>query len=153
MGSNIVFHVTAKIREIVEKEEEVNYKKRMGDQWVKDLKKLNTDWNKPYLTTAPYLIVVFKQVHGISDNGERTTNYYHEISVSIACGFLIAAIHQAGLVTLTSTPLNAGPAIRNLLNREKNEKLVVLLPVGYPSKDCKVPDLSRKVLKDIMVVA
>jgi len=145
--------VKAKIREIIEREEEINYKQRMGDRWVNDLERLNTDWNKEYLTTAPYLIVVFKQTYGIDPaTGEKIVHHYHEISVSIACGVLMCALHNAGLVTLTSTPLNAGSQIRDLLNRPANEKVVILCPVGYPSDDCLVPKLQRKALKDIMVV-
>jgi len=143
------------IREIIEREEETNYKQRMGEAWVKDLEPLATNWIKEYLTIAPYIIIVFKQVYGTEsgDGGKRKTHHYHEISVSISCGLLIAAIHNAGLVTLTSTPLNAGTQIRDLLGRPANEKVVILCPVGYPSNDCLVPNLTRKPLNDIMVVA
>lgn len=145
--------IKVQIREIIEREEEINYKQRMGDKWVDDLQPLNTDWNKEYLTTVPYIIVVFKQIYGTNaTTGERQTHHYHEISVSIACGLLITAIHNAGLVTLTSTPLNAGTQIRDLLHRPVNEKVVILCPVGYPSDDCLVPNLKRKALKDIMVL-
>uniref|UniRef100_A0A8C9FLV1 Iodotyrosine deiodinase n=1 Tax=Pavo cristatus TaxID=9049 RepID=A0A8C9FLV1_PAVCR len=81
-----------KIREIVEEEEEINYKKRMGDRWVNDLKRLRTNWIKEYLDTAPYLILIFKQVYGRLPNGKKKTHYYNEISVSIACGMLLAAL-------------------------------------------------------------
>lgn len=143
--------VKSQIRGIVEQEEEINYKKRMGVKWTTDLSPLRTNWIKEYLTTAPYLILVFKQTYGILPNGKRKINYYHEMSVSIACGILITAIQYAGLVTLTSTPLNCGPAIRNLLGRPSNEKLVLLLPVGYPAEDATVPDLHRKPLSEILV--
>jgi len=141
----------AQIRQIVEEEERMNYERRMGDKWVKDLAHLKTNWEKEYLEKAPHLIVVFKQVHGFTEDGSKKTHYYSEISISIACGLLLAALQNVGLVTVTSTPLNAGPALRMLLNRPQNEKVILLLPVGYPSKDCKVPDLKRKDLKDIMV--
>ncbi|XP_069625248.1 iodotyrosine deiodinase 1 [Ranitomeya imitator] len=144
--------VKHKVREIIEEEEEINYRKRMGDKWVNDLKKLKTDWVKEYLDTAPYLILIFKQVYGILSNNRKKTHYYNEISVSIACGILLAAIQNAGLVTVTTTPLNCGPRLRLLLDRPVNEKLLMLLPVGYPSKDATVPDLKRKPLEDIMVV-
>ncbi|XP_073483886.1 iodotyrosine deiodinase 1 isoform X2 [Aquarana catesbeiana] len=144
--------VKHRIREIIEEEEEVNYRKRMGDKWVNDLKRLRTNWVKEYLDTAPYLILVFKQVYGILSSDRKKTHYYNEISVSIACGILLAAIQHAGLVTVTTTPLNCGPRLRVLLERPVNEKLLMLLPVGYPSKDATVPDLKRKPLKDIMVV-
>ncbi|XP_043588583.1 iodotyrosine deiodinase 1 [Bombus pyrosoma] len=143
--------VKEQIRLIVESEEEINYKKRMGVKWTTDLLPLRTNWIKEYLTTAPYLIFVFKQIYGILPNGNKKIHYYNEMSTSIACGVLITAIQYAGLVTLTSTPLNCGPAIRNLLGRPSNERLVVLLPVGYPAKDATVPDLQRKPLSDILV--
>ncbi|NXY45779.1 IYD1 deiodinase, partial [Ceuthmochares aereus] len=141
-----------KIREIVEEEEEINYKKRMGDRWVNDLKRLRTNWIKEYLDTAPYLILIFKQVYGRLPNGKKKTHYYNEISVSISCGILLAALQNAGLYTVTSTPLNCGPQLRALLQRPANEKLLLLLPVGYPKKDATVPALTRKPLEDIMVI-
>ncbi|XP_017763518.1 PREDICTED: iodotyrosine deiodinase 1 isoform X2 [Eufriesea mexicana] len=144
-------NVKEQIRYIVENEEEINYKKRMGVKWTTDLLPLRTNWIKEYLTTAPYLVLVFKQTYGILPNGKKKICYYNDMSTCIACGILIAAIQYAGLVTLTSTPLNCGPAIRNLLGRPSNEKLVVLLPVGYPAKDATVPDLQRKPLSDILV--
>lgn len=141
----------SKIRNIVEQEEEINYKKRMGIKWTTDLSPLRTNWIKEYLTVAPYLILAFKQTYSILLNGKKKVHYYHEMSVSIACGILITAIQYAGLVTLTSTPLNCGPAIRSLLGRPANEKLVLLLPVGYPAKDATVPDLQRKSLSKILI--
>ncbi|XP_068135651.1 iodotyrosine deiodinase 1 [Hyperolius riggenbachi] len=144
--------VKHKIRGIIEEEEEVNYRKRMGEKWVKDLKRLRTNWVKEYLDTAPFLILVFKQVYGIHSDNRKKTHYYNEISVSISCGILLAALQYAGLVTVTTTPLNCGPRLRVLLERPVNEKLLMLLPVGYPSRDATVPDLKRKPLEDIMVV-
>ncbi|XP_074165670.1 iodotyrosine deiodinase 1 [Sminthopsis crassicaudata] len=141
-----------KIRMIIEDEEEVNYKKRMGAKWVNDLKKLKTNWIKEYLDTAPYLILIFKKIYGVTSSGRKKTHYYNEISVSIACGILLAALQNAGLVTVTTTPLNCGPRLRTLLVRPANEKLLMLLPVGYPRKDATVPDLKRKPLEEIMVV-
>ncbi|XP_016405745.1 iodotyrosine deiodinase 1-like [Sinocyclocheilus rhinocerous] len=143
--------VKHKIREIIEEEEEINYKQRMGDKWVHDLKKLRTNWVKEYLDVAPYLILVFKQTYGILPNGKKKTHYYNEISVSISCGILLAALQNVGLVTVTTTPLNCGPQLRSLLQRPANEKLLMLLPVGYPASDAEVPDLKRKDLNDIMV--
>ncbi|KAM8792362.1 iodotyrosine deiodinase 1 isoform 2-T2 [Rhynchonycteris naso] len=140
-----------RIREIIEEEEEINYLKRMGQRWVTDLKKLRTNWIKEYLDTAPVLILIFKQVHGFAANGKRKVHYYNEISVSIACGMLLAALQNAGLVTVTTTPLNCGPRLRALLSRPANEKLLMLLPVGYPSTEATVPDLRRKPLDQIMV--
>uniref|UniRef100_A0A8D1WH01 Iodotyrosine deiodinase 1 n=1 Tax=Sus scrofa TaxID=9823 RepID=A0A8D1WH01_PIG len=143
--------VKHRIREIIEEEEEINYLKRMGPRWVTDLKKLRTNWIKEYLDTAPVLILIFKQVHGFAANGKKKIHYYNEISVSIACGILLAALQNAGLVTVTTTPLNCGPRLRVLLDRPANEKLLMLLPVGYPSKEATVPDLPRKPLDQIMV--
>uniref|UniRef100_A0A4W6EDI1 iodotyrosine deiodinase n=1 Tax=Lates calcarifer TaxID=8187 RepID=A0A4W6EDI1_LATCA len=139
------------IRLIVEEEEEVNYRQRMGDKWVHDLAKLRTNWVKEYLDVAPYLVLIFKQTYGILPNGKKKTHYYNEISVSISCGILLAALQNVGLVTVTSTPLNCGPQLRLLLKRPANEKLLMLLPVGYPASDATVPDLKRKPLNEIMV--
>ncbi|XP_068218397.1 iodotyrosine deiodinase [Palaemon carinicauda] len=144
--------VKEEVRRIVEAEEEVNYTKRMGAQWVKDLKALKTNWVKEYLTEAPWLILIFKQTYGLMPDGRKRNHYYHEISTALAGGIMLAAIHYAGLVTLTSTPLNCGPQLRTLLGRPSNEKLLLLLPVGYPASDATVPDLNRKDLDDIMVV-
>ena len=140
-----------RIREIVEREEEINYARRMGSAWVDALKPLQTTWEKPYLETAPCVVLVFKQVYGLESSGARQNFYYQEISVSIACGFLIAAIHNAGLVTVTHTPLNAGGALRDLLDRPPNEKLLMMLPIGYPADDATVPDFERKELEEILV--
>lgn len=139
------------IRLIVEEEEEINYRQRMGDKWVSDLARLRTNWIKEYLDVAPYLILIFKQTYGILPNGKKATHYYNEISVSISCGILLAALQNVGLVTVTSTPLNCGPQLRLLLKRPANEKLLMLLPVGYPTSDATVPDLKRKPLEDIVL--
>ncbi|XP_028253303.1 iodotyrosine deiodinase [Parambassis ranga] len=139
------------IRMIVEEEEEMNYRQRMGDKWVHDLAKLRTNWIKEYLDVAPYLILIFKQTYGILPNSKKKTHYYNEISVSISCGILLAALQNVGLVTVTTTPLNCGPKLRLLLKRPINEKLLMLLPVGYPASDATVPDLKRKHLDDIIV--
>lgn len=143
--------VKADIRTIIEEEEEINYNQRMGDKWTTDLKPLGTSFIKPYLTTAPYLVLLFKQTYGLTAKGQKKTHYYNEISCGISAGLLIAAIQWAGLVTLTSTPLNCGPALRQLLGRPANEKLMMLLPVGYPDTDATVPDIHRKPLDQIMV--
>jgi len=137
------------VRQLIEDEEEVNYTKRMGVQWTTDLRPLKTDWHKEYLSDAPYLILVFKQVYGYNPDGTKKNHYYNELSVAIATGILLSAIQHAGLVTLTSTPLNCGPALRTLLGRPSNEKLMILLPVGYPAKDATVPNLKRKPLEEL----
>ncbi|KAF7989895.1 hypothetical protein HCN44_008569 [Aphidius gifuensis] len=144
-------NIKMNIRKIIETEEEINYKKRMGKKWTTDLMPLKTNWIKEYLTDAPYLIIVFKQVYGLLPDGKKKIHYYNEMSVSIACGILLTAIQYAGLVTLTSTPLNCGPALKKLLERPDNEKLAILLPVGYPAVDATVPKLERKSLDEILV--
>ena len=137
----------SKIRELAEKEEYENYHGRMSESWKEDLKAMGTTHIKEFLEIAPYIIVVFKKVYNL-DEDERKQNYYVNESVGIAVGFLITAIHQAGLVTLTHTP-SPMKFLQKSLGRPKNEKAYLLLPVGYPSKDCKVPDLERKSLEEI----
>ncbi|KTG42541.1 hypothetical protein cypCar_00002246, partial [Cyprinus carpio] len=125
--------------------------RRRGDQLQGKGWEDKTNWVKEYLDVAPYLILVLKQTYGILPNSKKKTHYYNEISVSISCGILLAALQNVGLVTVTTTPLNCGPQLRSLLQRPANEKLLMLLPVGYPASDNKVPDLKRKDLNDIMV--
>ncbi|XP_030239776.1 uncharacterized protein LOC108650180 [Drosophila navojoa] len=139
------------VREIVEREEHINYSTRMHAQWVTDLRPLQTNAIKPYLTDAPYLILIFKQTYGTTVDGRKKLHYYNEISTSIAAGILLCALQAAGLCSLVTTPLNCGPALRRLLDRPNNEKLLILLAVGYAADDCSVPDLKRKRLQDIMV--
>ena len=138
-----------KIRDAAEKEEYENYHGRMGDEWLEDLKKFDTDWEKPFLEIAPALIVVFKQTYELLPNGNTAKNYYVNESVGIATGLLIAAIHQAGLVSLTHTPspLNF---LATLLNRPKNEKPYLLIPIGYPAEGAQVPTLERKKLDQVL---
>ncbi|XP_055371244.1 iodotyrosine deiodinase [Condylostylus longicornis] len=138
------------IRDIIETEEYLNYSQRMHRQWTTDLKPLKTNHVKEYLSDAPYLILIFKQIYGIRNDGKKKQHYYNEISVSIATGILLCALQAAGLNSLVTTPLNCGPALRTLLNRPNNEKLLVLLPVGYAAEDCKVPDLRRKDVDEIL---
>lgn len=135
------------IRELAEKEEYENYHSRMSESWKEDLKAMGTTHIKEFLEIAPYIIVVFKKVYDL-DKDEKKQNYYVNESVGIAVGFLITAIHQAGLVTLTHTP-SPMKFLQKVLGRPKNEKAYLLLPVGFPSKDCKVPDLKRKSLEEI----
>ncbi len=138
----------SEIRKLAEIEEYENYHGRMSDSWKEDLKYLGTNHIKEFLEVAPYLIVVFKKVYDLDEEGGKLQNYYVNESVGIACGFLITAIHQAGLVTLTHTP-SPMKFLQTALGRPKNEKAFLLLPVGYPAKDCKVPDLKRKHLNEI----
>lgn len=140
-----------RLRAIVEEEERVNYEKRMGDAWVADLKPLGTSWQKEYITEAPAVVLVFDQTYGVDSQGERITHHYHEISIAICAGLFITALHNAGLATVTQTPLNAGRRIRQLCSRPDSEKCVLLLPIGFPKKDATVPNLSRKSLDKIMI--
>lgn len=135
------------IRLAAEEEERKNYGGRMSEQWLKDLAPLGTDANKEYLEIAPYLIIPFRQNYRV--NGEsRLKNYYVQESVGIALGMLIAAIHNAGLVTLTHTP-NPMNFLNQILERPKHESPVVILPIGYPGEGAQVPDLQRKSLEEI----
>jgi nitroreductase len=135
------------IREAAEKEEYESYNGRLPADWLEDLKPLQTDWTKDFLETAPYLIIVFKKSYEMVNNKKRNT-YYAVESCGIACGFLLAAIHHAGLAALTHTPSPMN-FLSKLLNRPENEKPYLLLPVGYAADECWVPDLERKELGEI----
>ncbi len=137
-----------RIREAAEKEEYENYNGRMTDEWLDDLKKFRTDWRKPYLETTPWLIVVFRRIYEM-ENGEKKKSYYVSESVGIATGFLLAAIHHAGLVALTHTPSPMN-FLAQVLDRPDNEKPYLLIPVGYPAEDTQVPDLARKCANDVI---
>ena len=140
----------AKIRVAAEKEEYENYHGRMSEEWLKDLEKFETDWKKEFLTTAPCLMVIFKKAYDLEDDGSKSKNYYVSESVGIAAGFLIAAIHMAGLVTLTHTPSPMN-FLKEILGRPDNEKPFLLLPVGYPADEVLVPDISRKKINEVLV--
>ena len=142
--------IKKKIREAAEEEERISYGSRMSDTWKNDLKPLGTDWEKPFLEDAPYLIVVFKQSYGM-ENGEKVQHYYVNESVGIACGFLIAAIHQAGLATVTHTPSPMN-FLSKILGRPSYEKPFLLLPVGYAKKGTYVPDIERKKINEYLEV-
>ncbi|MEM1122346.1 MAG: nitroreductase family protein [Bacteroidota bacterium] len=139
----------SKIRVAAEKEEYESYNGRMSDEWLKDLQPFGTDWHKPFLEIAPWLIIVFKKAYDLED-GKKSKNYYVNESVGIAVGFLLSAIHQAGLVSLTHTPSPMN-FLQKLLNRPVNERAFLLIPVGYPAEGVKVPNIERKPLKDISV--
>lgn len=143
--------IKAKIKEAAEKEEFENYHGRMSEEWLKDLEKFDTDWHKDFLTTAPYLIVIFRKVYDIENDGSTSKNYYVSESVGIAAGFLIAAIHMAGLVTLTHTPSPMN-FLQEILGRPENEKPFLLLPVGYPTDGAMVPDISRKHINEVLAM-
>jgi nitroreductase len=140
--------IKSEIRKAAEKEEQESYANRMSDEWLQDLRPLQTDWQKPFLETAPYLIVVFKKAYDLLPDGKKRNNYYVNESVGIACGFLLTAIHHAGLVALphTPSPMNF---LMSILKRPENERPFLLIPVGYPHPETYVPQLERKQLKDI----
>lgn len=139
-----------KIRLAAEEEERRNYNGRMSEEWLNDLAAFGTDEHKPFLEHAPYLIVVFKQTYGTKPDGSKAKHYYVNESVGLAAGFLLTAIHQAGLASLTHTPSPMN-FLEQLLERPKNERAVLLIPVGYPAEDAVVPDIKRKELDEVRV--
>ncbi len=143
--------IKRQIREAAEQEEYESYNGRMPAEWLADLAPLQTDWKKDFLEIAPWLIVVFKKSYDIDINGKKRINYYVLESTGIATGFLISAIHAAGLVTLTHTPSPMN-FLSRLLNRPENEKPFLLLPVGYAADECWVPQLKKKTINDVSVV-
>ena len=140
--------IKTKIREAAEKEEKEFYGHRATKEWLEDLNQFGTDWHKPFLDIAPYLIVVFRKIYDLEDDGTQRKNYYVNESVGIASGFLLAALHHAGLITLTHTPSPMN-FLGEILNRPKNERAFLLIPVGYPAKDAEVPDISKKPFGEI----
>ena len=143
--------VKRQLRAAAEAEERRGYDGRMSAAWIATLRKLGTDWHKPHIEEAPYVIVVFEQVYGLAEDGSKVKHYYVRESVGIAVGFLLAALHGAGLATLTHTP-SPMRFLSKLLDRPANERAFVLIPVGYPIEGCVVPDLDRKPFEEISVV-
>lgn len=135
------------IREAAEAEEREFYERRATDEWKAALAPLGTDANKPFLETAPYLIAVFAQPLGFAADGVKVKHYYVSESVGIACGFLIAALHQSGLATLTHTPSPMG-FLNQILGRPDHERAYLLLVVGYPAPDATVPAITKKPLEE-----
>jgi len=122
---------------------------RATEEWLEALAPIGTDWRKPYLEDAPWIVVAFKEIHGVTSGGEKLTNYYVNESVGIACGLFIAALHQMGLATLTHTP-QPMRFLNEILDRPQNERPFILFPVGYPASDCTVPDILKKPLQDVI---
>jgi iodotyrosine deiodinase len=139
-----------RIREAAEEEERRSYEGRMPDDWLRALEPLGTDWRKPHLTEAPWVIVVFEQPYGVGPDGEKVKHYYVKESVGIAVGFLLTALHESGLATLTHTPSPMG-FLRKLLGRPANERPYVVVPVGYPAGAATVPAIGKKSLDDVLV--
>jgi nitroreductase len=141
--------VKAEIRRGAEAEEKEFYEGgRATEEWLKALAPLGTDWRKPFLEIAPWLVVVFKQIHALDADGSKLTNYYVNESVGIACGLFIAAIQRMGLATLTHTP-QPMRFLTGILDRPDNERPFILFPVGYPHPNCQVPEISKKKLEEI----
>lgn len=138
----------SEIRKAAEVEEKISYESRMSDRWKKDLEPLATDMHKPFIENAPWLIIAFKKVYELDQNNEKHNNYYVNESVGIACGMLITAIHNAGLVTLTHTPSPMN-FLAKLLNRPANERAYILFPVGYAAAEVYVPNITRKPLHEV----
>jgi nitroreductase len=133
----------------VEAEERDFYQRRAPKEWLEALKPLGTDFVKTHITDAPWVIVVFRRDYDELSDGARLKNYYMTESVGIAVGFLIQALHRVGLATLTHTPAPM-TFLREVCRRPPNEKPFVLMPVGYPASDCRVPDLERKPVTEIL---
>ncbi len=140
--------VKRRIREAVEAEEKEFYQRRAPQEWLDALAPLGTDWNKPFLETAPFLIAIFSQPYGLLPDGRRVKHYYATESVGIATGILITALHHAGLATLphTPSPMNF---LNEIVGRPSNERPFLLLVVGYPAEQATVPVINKKTLAEI----
>jgi nitroreductase len=142
--------VRRRIRLAAEEEEKAFYAGRAGEAWLGALAPLGTTWEKPFLETAPWLIAVFAHRHGVAADGSRVKHYYVQESVGIACGFLLAALHVAGLATLTHTPAPMD-FLNGICGRPEHERPVVLVVVGHPAEGCRVPRIARKPLSEVAV--
>jgi nitroreductase len=139
--------IKKKIRIAAEAEEKEFYSHRATKEWLEDLNQFGTDWHKPFLETAPYLIVIFKEI--IDKHGDESRkNYYVNESVGIAAGFLLTAIHNAGLASLTHTP-SPMKFLQEILNRPENERAFLLIPVGYPADEAEVPVINKKPFDEV----
>lgn len=141
--------VKLKLREAAEAEEKASYGGRMPPEWLQAIEPIGTDWVKPHITDAPYVIVVFEQAFGL-DGDRQFKHYYAKESVGIAVGFLLAALEASGLAALCHTPSPMG-FLAEVLGRPRNERPFVLIPVGYPAEDAEVPDIPDKGLEEILV--
>jgi iodotyrosine deiodinase len=142
--------VKRRIWEAAEEEEREFYQGgRTPDVWLEALEPLGTGWRKPFLGTAPWLVTVFKEVHGLDSEGGKIANYYVNESVGIACGLFIAALHRMGLVTLTHTP-QPMRFLNRILDRPANERPFILFPIGYPAEGCTVPLIEKKPLAEVV---
>jgi iodotyrosine deiodinase len=142
--------IKAEIRAAAEIEEKAFYAGRAGQDWLDALAHLGTDWEKPFLDTAPWLIAVFAKRWGVTPSGEKIKHYYVPESVGIATGFLITALHMSGLATLTHTPSPMG-FLNKVCGRHESEKAMMLMVVGYPAPDTQVPIIGKKSLEEIAI--
>jgi iodotyrosine deiodinase len=140
--------VKARIREAAEHEEKLLYTERATKEYLDVLEPIGTDWSKPHLTDAPYLVAIFEQPWSFDENGEKHKHYFVRESVGIATGFLLAALHSAGLATLTHSPSPMG-FLKEILGRPENERPFLLVPVGYPAPGATTPTLVKKTLDEI----
>lgn len=138
-----------RLRELAEEEERKSYGGRMSEKWLKDLEPLGTDWRKEFIDVAPWIVVVMKAVYEVDEEGLKHNNYYVAESVGIASGFLLMAVHNAGLVALTHTPSPMN-FIAKALDRPENERPFLLIPVGFPAESVSVPDLQRKKAEQVI---
>ena len=143
--------IKRKIRKAAEIEEKEFYGGRAPQEWLDDLNQFGTDWNKPFLEEAPYLIVVFSKKFDINDDGTNSKNYYVSESVGIASGLLLTALHNAGLVTLTHTP-SPMTFLSEILKRPSSDKPYLIIPVGFPSENAEVPNIKKKTFKEICTI-
>jgi nitroreductase len=141
--------VKQRIRLAAEEEERRSYDERMSREWLEALAPIGTDWRKPFLEIAPWIVVCFAEHYEVTPQGGRIKNYYVQESCGIACGLFIAALHNMGLATLTHTP-SPMRFLNEILGRPAHEKPYILFPVGYPAPDATVPDLTRKPLEAIV---
>lgn len=142
--------IKRRIRIAAEAEEKKSYEERMPDDWLEALAPIGTTWEKPFLETVPWIVVVFEELYGFDEHGEKQKNYYVPQSTGLACGLFIASLHSMGLATLTHTP-SPMKFLSKILGRPKNEKPFILFPVGYPAADAQVPDLKRKDLDEVAI--
>lgn len=138
------------IRVAAEREERESYESRMSEEWLEALAPFATNWQKPYLETVPWIVVVFEETYRVRSDGASERNYYVKESVGIASGLFVVALHHMGLATLTHTPSPMG-FLSKLLQRPKNERPFILFPIGYPAKNAMVPDIHRKALEDVSI--
>jgi nitroreductase len=140
--------VKARIREAAEREEQLLYRERASEEYLEAIEPIGTDWIKPHLTEAPYVIAVFEQPWSYEEDGTKRKNYYVRESVGIAVGILLVALHNAGLATLTHAPSPMG-FLKEILGRPENERPFLLIPVGYPAEGAVVPTLEKKTLAEV----